>query len=53
MKKELKKSLVLVLELTEQETTWLHNVMQNPFLIEESNEDKKMRELFWTNTLAI
>ena len=48
------KKSVYTIELTEEEARWLKNIVQNPIrcnvcgTMNESEEDSKMREKFWT-----
>jgi hypothetical protein len=50
MKSTITTTVVVSLELTQDEAEWLHGVMQNPFYEHETKEDAEMREQFWKAT---
>lgn len=50
MKRKTKKTIQVTLELTEEETQWLHDLMQNPLFEDESEYDADMRAKFFQAT---
>lgn len=48
MKAEIKKKIEITIILTEAEADWLKGIVQNPLSTSESDDDYKMRAVFFT-----